>query len=467
MGPELTAHANGPHADVTCGECHVEPGLQGWVKAKINGTRQLVEIVLGSFPKPIPPPDHDQLPAAKDTCLHCHDVDKLPTTRLVTRAQFTPDEANTRQFIGLLVRPGGGDFTDAKRSVHWHVLGDVEYVTSQPNRQRIDYVRVTADDGTVSEYVAQDQVTVSSDVAPDVARLKGEAKAYRMDCLDCHNRVGHDLANPRRGLDDALTNGKVDASLPYVKREGLRILYGDYDSFEAADEAADELTVFYRNRYPLVASEKATEIADAVAELKLLYRLTATPEMKVTASTYPNNLGHMDYVGCFRCHDGAHFLVQNGALTNKAIPSSCDTCHTFPQIGGTIANLPLGVPPSTHTDRLFVFNHAKVATSKDPGQTTCGECHARDYCENCHKTGAVTVDHDEMLTNHAKVTRAQGTEACAYCHQPVYCARCHTEQVLPGGAPSSSTGVVPPVTGAVPSGPPGLAFPLRMRTASN
>ena len=42
-------------------------------------------------------------------------------------------------------------------------------------------------------------------------------------------------------------------------------------------------------------------------------------------------------------------------------------------------------------------------------------------------TGAVTVDHDTMSTNHAQVIRDQGNQACAYCHQPVYCARCHAE----------------------------------------
>ncbi len=453
MGPELTAHANGPHSDVSCGECHVEPGLQGWVKAKVNGTRQLIEIVLGSFPEPIPPPDHDLLPAAKDTCLRCHDVSKLATTRLVTRASFTEDEANSRQFIGLLIRPGGGDFTETTRSVHWHVLQNVEYVTTQANAQKIDLVTVVAANGTVEQFIAQDQVSVSSDVGPDVRRLTAEAAPHRMDCIDCHNRIGHAIANPRRGLDEALTAGKIDPGLPYIKREGMRILWSSYPTVEAADAEADRLRDFYENRYPLVAAQKAGQINEAIAEIKMLYRLTATPEMKVTATTYPDNLGHMDFVGCFRCHDGAHFLVKDGAVTSRAIPSSCDTCHTFPQIGGAIASLPLGKPPASHDDRLYVFNHSKIATSEDPGGQSCGECHARDYCVNCHKTGAVTVNHDEMLTNHAKVTRAQGTEACAYCHQPVYCARCHTEKVLPGGAPSGTIG-------AAPGGPPGMSFPL-------
>ena len=35
---------------------------EGWVKAKLNGTRQLIELITGDFPTPIPPPDHAALP---------------------------------------------------------------------------------------------------------------------------------------------------------------------------------------------------------------------------------------------------------------------------------------------------------------------------------------------------------------------------------------------------------------------
>jgi len=101
---------------------------------------------------------------------------------------------------------------------------------------------------------------------------------------------------------------------------------------------------------------------------------------------------------------------------------------------------------------VWVFSHRLVAPDADPGQNSCGECHARDYCSNCHATGAVTVDHDEMLTNHAKTIRASGAGACAYCHQPVYCARCHSEQVLPGSAPI--------ISGQAAESPAGLRWPL-------
>jgi len=95
---------------------------------------------------------------------------------------------------------------------------------------------------------------------------------------------------------------------------------------------------------------------------------------------------------------------------------------------------------------LWVFNHKEASAaiaaarnaayknqklgSVDPSGTTCGSCHQRAYCENCHLTGAFKVNHDQMAFNHAMSIRIAGGKACAYCHQPVFCARCHTENVL-------------------------------------
>ncbi|MCI0584811.1 MAG: NapC/NirT family cytochrome c [Chloroflexi bacterium] len=458
MGPELAAHAAGPHSDVTCGECHVSPGVEGWIKAKINGTRQLVEIVLGTFPEPIPPPDHDSLPPPTETCLRCHSLDRVGTAALVTRTEYTEDESNTRQFVGLMIRPGGGDVFDVDRSVHWHVLADVEFRSDDEAGQSIRWVGVTNADGSVDEYIRQDEIRLSEDVAPDIERITRESAARPVDCITCHNRIGHPLPSPRRAMDQAMAAGRIDPELPYIKREGMRILWSNFASETAADAEIDRLRGFYELHYPDVAERQAVAINDAIDEIKGLYRLAATPEMRVTATTYPDNLGHTDFAGCFRCHDGGHFLVENGAATKKAIPSSCDTCHTFPQIGGAIASLPLGVPPDSHDDRVWVFNHRLIAAGEDPGTNDCGECHARDYCSNCHATGAVTVDHDEMLTNHAAAIRASGAASCAYCHQPVYCARCHSEPVLPGSAPIVGARLTEPV--------PGLEWPLIARVDS-
>ena len=70
----------------------------------------------------------------------------------------------------------------------------------------------------------------------------------------------------------------------------------------------------------------------------------------------------------------------------------------------------------------------------DPAGTTCGTCHEKSYCEACHKSGAISVSHDEMKYNHAAVIRKVGsTTACATCHQKATCAMCHKGKVLQGG----------------------------------
>ena len=226
---------------------------------------------------------------------------------------------------------------------------------------------------------------------------------------------------------------------------------GDYVSVEDADRAISGLRGFYATRYPLVTQFKSAQVNAAVDELQRIYRLVATPEMRVTGTTYPNNLGHQTSPGCFRCHDGAHYKVENGVLTKEAIPSACATCHTFPQIGSTESGVLIGQRPTTHDDRLWVFDHKSSVSALDPGGTTCGACHTRTYCESCHKTAAVQVKHDDMMFNHADVIKKVGYQACAYCHQPAYCAQCHAEKVLPDPfphpvpSPSTSTSPSPAV----------------------
>ena len=48
------------------------------------------------------------------------------------------------------------------------------------------------------------------------------------------------------------------------------------------------------------------------------------PEMKTDWRTHPNNIGHKDWNGCFRCHDGNH-KAADGKKTIAA--SDCNSCH--------------------------------------------------------------------------------------------------------------------------------------------
>ena len=252
-----------------------------------------------------------------------------------------------------------------------------------------------------------------------------------MDCIDCHNRVGHGIQSPDQAIDDAIDSGKISVKLPFIKREAIDRLTVQYASNEDADIAIEDIRNFYEQQYPFLARVWAPDINAAIAQLKAIYRSVATPEMRVTAATYPNNLGHQESPGCFRCHDGAHYKVVNGAATQEAIPSACATCHTFPQIGSTQFGVLIGQRPESHDNRLWVFDHKTTVSKVDPAGTTCGACHTRTYCENCHNTPAVQVPHDNMVFNHAAVVQKTTSAACAYCHQPAYCAQCHSGNMLP------------------------------------
>ena len=446
MGPELKAYAMSPHREVACAECHVEPGAVGWVKAKINGTRQLIGVLTGQFPTPIPAPDHADLPPTSDTCIRCHDPKSLianggPVT-LVLQDKYALDEPNTQSTVALVIRPAGFGGEVVERGVHWHIDSDVDYISPDPRAQTIDYVRINEPNGEKEEFLAASVVSDPEDVQSDIDRLVAKYPLRRMDCIDCHNRVGHGIPTPGQAIDDSLAHGRIDKNLPFVKKEGVDRLSPLYASVEDADRAIAGLSDFYEAEYPLVDKTKTSNIDAAVTDLQRIYRLVATPEMQVTGDTYPNNLGHQSAPGCFRCHDGAHFKVKDGALTKEAIPAACSTCHTFPQIGAVESGVLIGKRPESHGDRLWVFNHKSVAGALDPAGTTCGACHTRTYCEGCHNTAAVKVTHDDMTFNHAAVMQKTGPQACAYCHQPAFCSRCHQNPVLPnpfpGVAPSPS-----------------------------
>ena len=78
MKPEFTAHAAlPPHQAVACAECHIAPGATGWLKAKMNGTSQLVAVVFNNYPRPIESAmENNKLVSSAETCEQCHARDR-------------------------------------------------------------------------------------------------------------------------------------------------------------------------------------------------------------------------------------------------------------------------------------------------------------------------------------------------------------------------------------------------------
>jgi cytochrome c1 len=144
-----------------------------------------------------------------------------------------------------------------------------------------------------------------------------------MQCVDCHNRPAHRFEDPDRAVDQALADGRIAASLPFVKKTGAALIQANYPTdAEAAQKIPEGLSAFYRQTYPDLAGKRAAEIQSAGALLLAIYQRNVFPDLKVTWGTYVNNLGHVDAPGCFRCHDGGHVTT-----TGQTITQDCDTCH--------------------------------------------------------------------------------------------------------------------------------------------
>jgi len=146
-----------------------------------------------------------------------------------------------------------------------------------------------------------------------------------MDCMDCHNRPSHPFApSVERAVDDALATGEISRTLPFAKREAVAALKADYAGGGADEAIAARLRGFYRTSYEEVYMKRRQDVERAVSAAQRLYRRNVFPGMKVTWGTYANNIGHMDFPGCFRCHDDTH-----KARDGSVIRQDCDVCHTI------------------------------------------------------------------------------------------------------------------------------------------
>jgi NapC/NirT cytochrome c family, N-terminal region len=319
MQPEYTTYKRSPHARVKCVECHIGAGANWFVKSKLSGSWQVVSVAFDLYPRPIPVPVHNLRPA-RETCEECHWPNKFVGDRFKVNTHFSEDEANTETKTVLVVKVGGRQ-AGLSQGIHWHVDPDhtLRY-RSDEKRQTMYEVEMVTRDGTRKSWTG-----------PAASTPEGQrATEWRtMDCIDCHNRPTHIYRSPEGELDAALLDRRIDPSLPFVRREGLKALQADYASQEAARGGiAQAVAAFYGESYPQVAAEKKDAVARAGAALGDIWCWNVFPQMKIGWGTYRNHIGHSadmsGQVGCFRCHDEEH-----KAADGTAISQDCTTCHSI------------------------------------------------------------------------------------------------------------------------------------------
>src|ERR1700686_1927947 len=273
MAPEFSAYQNSPHSHVECVECHIGPGAGWFVRSKLSGLRQVFAVTFHTYSRPIPSPVKYLRPA-RETCEHCHWPQRFTGDKFLVNTSYKDDEKNTPQTDVLLLKVGGRTWQGSV-GIHGHHLADnarIRYLSIDAERQVIPVVYYTDDRGKTTEFI-------SSDAKPSQQQLdKGEHRV--MDCVDCHNRPTHAFDLPENAVDKQMSLGHISPELPYIRKKAIEVLKGNYS---------------LRNIFP---------------------------EMRLTWGSHPNNLGHNDSPGFFRCHDGSHTSAGGQTITND-----CSACH--------------------------------------------------------------------------------------------------------------------------------------------
>lgn len=431
---EVPAYQDSYHAQVECVECHLSRGgiLQN-VFLKASHLRHLPEALLGQYGRPV---HRETLSPTSESCERCHFSSVDQGDKVLEIRRFGLDKENTEKRTYLILKIGGGEKDESERGmgygIHWHAVNRVEYIAADERKQDIPWVRATLPDGRTVEYDDVTDPLSAEEIAGTEKRV--------MDCVDCHNRVGHPFLHPERLLDKALAEDRLSYDLPFVKREMLDLLTANYPSQEAALTAVEPWKAQYKTTYPRAASTQAAVIERAAEVAQELVSRLVFEKEGITWQSFIDDGGHDKFPGCFRCHDGKHLSPEG-----ESIRLHCNICHSIPVVmdpGGDPPDMPAASleEPASHLEANFMADHRFQAND------VCTECHGPNtfgtdnstFCANstCHRRAWPAVDLNAAFPHPVEL---EGKHAEAWCHdchvgerKPVdKCANCHEPAMLP------------------------------------
>ena len=278
---------------------------------------------------------------------------------------------------------GGAKLQGANLGIHWHIIYQVEYYSTDPLSQTIPFVRVHNADGTTTDYVDTESKVDPAKIDPKQLKT--------VDCITCHNRATHDFALPADSVDRAMAAGLISTKIPEIRLKAVEVLSVPYKSQELGLNGIAGLQNYYIQYYSDFYSQNADLIQSAIKQLQTIYSQTVFIDQKVDWTTHPNNLGHINSPGCFRCHDGKHLDSKQ-----QAIRLECNLCHSVPVVATsqdfvTKIEISRGPEPQSHLNPNWISLHHNVFDA------TCSDCHTTadpggtsntSFCSNsaCHGT---------------------------------------------------------------------------------
>lgn len=360
MPPEYSAYQRSPHARVQCVECHIGRDVfTTQFTRKAGDLRHVLLTITQDYEFPI----HSRaMRPARDSCEKCHFPEKFSDDSLREIRHYEGEDSAPQSTFLVLKTGGGSEREGLGRGIHWHIENEVYFLATDNLEQNIPYVRTVDGEGNVVEYY-----DIAADFGPeDVAG----STLKQMDCITCHNRITHAIPDPETAVTQALTKNLLSTDLPEIREQSVALLSASYANQQAALDGMGALEDYYADNYPDVFAAHQAEIQDAVVTLQDIYNQIVFQEQKIDWSTHPNNLGHKNFPGCFRCHDGKHLTGDE-----EAIRLECNLCHSVPVVADNstlVTNLELvrGPEPPSHTHSSWITLHGKTI------DTSCAACHA-------------------------------------------------------------------------------------------
>jgi len=378
---ETRSHKTSAHARVQCVECHM--GRVSTLKLmalKPTHAKELWGMIAG-YERPT---HGSTLLPARENCEGCHWPAVVHDDTVVYKKRYADNEASSESTTRLTLHTGVGVPREGQaKGIHWHVVNEVYYKSPDPQQREIPWVEVRGPDGKSTVY--RDPTTKLA--AKDIDALK----PVRMECYNCHNAAGHPFPNPADLVDEALTAGKIDRSLPFAKARAQQIIAAVGDlSGPVKERTAKIESAIAENAAKAGAPADAEREKKFQAAMKEILLASTFDAKGITWKSFPDHAAHKDDAGCFRCHNGKHFNEKGDAIRLQ-----CTLCHDLPQVKredgkGTVPSTVttgVGQPPSHNAPNFMREHRFKL-------DATCTACHGKlefgreggNFCANpaCH-----------------------------------------------------------------------------------
>lgn len=468
MPPEYNAFLVSPHARVSCVECHIGRTFIGNAfTRKAGDLMHVIRYTSNNYTFPLYVRD---MQPARESCEKCHWPEKFSNDKVVVVKHYATDAQNSLEQTALVMKTGGGTEREGRgKGIHWHIQQQIYYIATDPLAQNIPWIQVVDAGGKETIYT-----DVENPLTPDeVAKLPKK----QMDCMDCHNRVSHHFQSPTEAVEEALSLKQLDVNMPSIRQKAVEVISAKYTTQDQAEAAISGLDAYYRQTYADYYQKNAATVKDAIGKLKKMYADLVFPTQDLSWTTHPDNLGHKDWPGCFRCHDGKHLTPDN----KEAVRLECNLCHSLPQV--VMGNVPVPAvavaqadEPPSHLATTWLAQHRTAFTA------ACQVCHdtrnagGKDnssFCSNsaCHGTKwtFAGLDAPALTKLLAPPVRPPSTGAvpkiphpiggnpdCQICHGPSskvrpfpadhqgrtndQCQLCHTPSIPVTAAPGAAAG---------------------------